>query len=148
MFFIFSTRFKSGPGYNTLIWWLILRDLLSACPHTLFNTQPGLYDSGAALSNSYPNACVPCSKALCAKFMMVFAMNQLRSEPATYCMRSTHANHLTNVMWWCIFRFNTSIMVLDTCIIWDKSSFITILICVAASQFASACVILDSLFFT
>ena len=49
-----------------------------------------------------------------------------------------------------LVRFNTSIMVLDTCIIWDKSFFLTILICVAVDQlqFASACPIHDSIFFT
>ena len=35
-------------------------------------------------------------------------------------------------------------MVLDTYIIWNYSSLLKILICVAASQFASACLICDS----
>ena len=35
---------------------MILGDLLSACPHRQFHTLPGLLDSWAALSNSYPNA--------------------------------------------------------------------------------------------
>ena len=34
-------------------------DLLSAFPHRQFHTLPSLLDSWAALSNSYPNACVP-----------------------------------------------------------------------------------------
>ena len=38
---------------------MILGDLLSACPHRQFHILPGLLDSRAALSNSYPNACVP-----------------------------------------------------------------------------------------
>ena len=48
-----------GLGYNTLLLWLIPVVLLSAFPHRLFHTLPGLLDSRAALSNSYPNACVP-----------------------------------------------------------------------------------------
>ena len=35
---------------------MIPGDLLSACPHKQFHTLPGLLDSRAALSNSYPNA--------------------------------------------------------------------------------------------
>ena len=45
-----------GPGYNTLLLRFIPEDLLSACPHRQFHTLPGLLDSQAALSNSYPNA--------------------------------------------------------------------------------------------
>ena len=45
-----------GPGYDTLLLQLIPGDLLSACPYRQFHTQPGLLDSRAALSNSYPNA--------------------------------------------------------------------------------------------
>ena len=48
-----------GPGYNTLLLPMIPGDVLSACPHTQFHTLGGLLDSQAALSNSYPNACVP-----------------------------------------------------------------------------------------
>ena len=44
---------------DTLLLRLIPGDLLSACPHRQFHTLPGLLDSWAALSNSYPNACVP-----------------------------------------------------------------------------------------
>ena len=54
-----------GPGYNTLLLRLITGDLLSECPHRQFHTQPGLLDSRAALSNSYPNACAPCRDAVC-----------------------------------------------------------------------------------
>ena len=43
------------PGYDTLLLRLI-PDLLSACPHRQFHILPGLLDSRAALSNSYPNA--------------------------------------------------------------------------------------------
>ena len=45
-----------GPGYDTLLLRLIPGDLLSAFPHRQFHTLPGLLDSRAALSNSYPNA--------------------------------------------------------------------------------------------
>ena len=38
---------------------MIPGDLLSTCPHRQFHTLPSLLDSRAALSNSYPNACVP-----------------------------------------------------------------------------------------
>ena len=45
-----------GRGYHTLLLRLIPGDLLSACPHRHFHTLPGLLDSRAALTNSYPNA--------------------------------------------------------------------------------------------
>ena len=45
-----------GPGYDTLLLRMIPGDLLSACPHRQFHTLPGLLDSRAALSDSYPNA--------------------------------------------------------------------------------------------
>ena len=48
-----------GPGYNTLLLRLILGDILSACPHSQFQTAEtvhGILDSWAALPNSYPNA--------------------------------------------------------------------------------------------
>ena len=48
-----------GSGYNTLLLRMIPGDLLSACPHRQFHTLPGILDSRAALSNPYPNACVP-----------------------------------------------------------------------------------------
>ena len=35
---------------------LLHSSTLSACPHRQFHTLPGLLDSRAALSNSYPNA--------------------------------------------------------------------------------------------
>ena len=35
---------------------MIPGDLLSACPHRQFHTLPGLLDSRAALSNSFPKA--------------------------------------------------------------------------------------------
>ena len=82
-----------GPGYNTLLLRLIPGDLLSACPHRQFHTLPGLLNSRAALSNSYPNAYVPNREALCTIFMMVFGMSRPWHEPATYHMRGGHANH-------------------------------------------------------
>ena len=45
-----------GPGYDALFLRLIPGDLLGACPHRQFHTLPGLLDSRAALSNSYPDA--------------------------------------------------------------------------------------------
>ena len=38
---------------------MIPEDILSACPHRQLHTLPGILDSRAALSTSYPNACVP-----------------------------------------------------------------------------------------
>ena len=46
-----------GPGYHTLLLQLIPEVLYSACPHRQFHSLPGLVDSQALLSNSYPNAC-------------------------------------------------------------------------------------------
>ena len=57
--------------YNTLLLPLILGDLYIACPHRQFHTLPDLLDSQAALSNSYPNACVPSREAICTIIMMV-----------------------------------------------------------------------------
>ena len=37
---------------------LIPGGFLSACPHRQFHTLPGILDTQAALSNSYPNACL------------------------------------------------------------------------------------------
>ena len=74
---------NQGPGYNTLLLRLIPGDLLSACPHRQFRTLPGLLDSLAALSNSYPNAWVQCKEAL----MMVFGMTRPGRKPSTYRVR-------------------------------------------------------------
>ena len=38
---------------------MIPGDLFSAFPNRQFHTLPGLLDSRAALSDSYPNACMP-----------------------------------------------------------------------------------------
>ena len=52
---------------------LIQRHLLNACPLRQFQTVPGLLDSRAALSNSYPNAREP--------------------NATTYHVRGGHAHH-------------------------------------------------------
>ena len=48
-----------GPGYDTLLFRMILGDLLSVFPHRQFYTLPGLLDSWTALPNFYLNACMP-----------------------------------------------------------------------------------------
>ena len=48
-----------GPVYDTLLLRMIPGGFLSACPHRQFHTLPGLLDSRAALSDSYPNALRP-----------------------------------------------------------------------------------------
>ena len=70
---------------------LIPGDLLSAYPHRQFHTLPGLLDSQAALSNSYPNACMPSMEAVCTIFIMVFGMTRLGYEHTNYRMRGGHA---------------------------------------------------------
>ena len=82
-----------GPGYNTLLLRLTPGDLLSASSHGQFHTLPGLLDSRAALSHSYPYACVQCREAVCTTFMMVFGMTRLGRELTTYRLRGRHANH-------------------------------------------------------
>ena len=81
------------PGYNTLLLGLIPGDPLSACPNRKFHTLPGLLDSRAVLSNSYPNACMSCKEAVCTIFVMVLDVTRPGREPATYCMRGGHAYH-------------------------------------------------------
>ena len=44
------------PEYNTLLLRLIPVERISACPRRQIRILPGLLDSRAALSNSYPNA--------------------------------------------------------------------------------------------
>ena len=60
------------PGYNTLLLRLIPGDLYRACPHRQFHTLPSLLHSRAALSNSYPNACLPSREAVCNLFLQWF----------------------------------------------------------------------------
>ena len=55
-----------------------------------FNTLPCLLDSQAALSNSYPNACVQCSLY---HLMRNFGMTRPGCEPTTKHMRGRHAYH-------------------------------------------------------
>ena len=78
-----------GPGYDTLLLWMIPGDLLSAFPHRQFHTLPGLLNSWAALPNSYPNA-------ICTIFMMVFGMTRPRGELTTYRARGGHATDWAN----------------------------------------------------
>ena len=72
---------------------MIPGDLLSECHHRQFHTLPGLLDSWAALSNSYPNACVPMQGGSLYIFMMVFGMTRPGGELMTYHVRGGHANH-------------------------------------------------------
>ena len=53
---------------NILLLRMIPGDLLSACSHRQFHTLPGLLDSWAALSNSYPNAYVLIREAVLYHF--------------------------------------------------------------------------------
>ena len=83
-----------GPGYDTLLLWLIPGDFLSACPHRQFHTLPDLLDSRAALPNSYPNALRAMQGGiLCTIFMMVFGMTRPGAELMTNRVRGGHANH-------------------------------------------------------
>ena len=81
-----------GPGYNTLLLRMI-SDLLSTCPHRQFHTLTGLLDSRAALSNSFPNACVPMQGGSLYHFYDGLGMTRPEREPATYRVRGGHANH-------------------------------------------------------
>ena len=66
---------------DTLLLRLIPGNRLSTCPHRQFHTQPGFLDSRAALSNSYPNACVQWREAVCSIFIMVFGMTRTGANP-------------------------------------------------------------------
>ena len=59
---------------------LRLRSLL----RLILKRGPGLLDSRAALSNSYPNACMQFREAVCNIFMNVFGMTQAGRKPTTY----------------------------------------------------------------
>ena len=82
-----------GPGYNTLLLRLIPGDLFSAYAYRQFHKLPCLSDSRAALSNSYPNACLQSREAVCTIYMMVFGMTLPGREPTTYHVRGRHAKH-------------------------------------------------------
>ena len=82
-----------GPGYDTLLLRLIPGDLLSAFPHRQFHTLPGLSDSRAALSNSYPNQLCAVQGGSLYHFMIVFGMTRPGREPTTYRARGRHAYH-------------------------------------------------------
>ena len=49
--------------------------------HRQFYRLPGLSYSRAGLSNSYPNAFMPCGEAVCTIFMMLFGVTQRRLIP-------------------------------------------------------------------
>ena len=82
-----------GPGYDSLLLRLISRNPLSVCPHRQFHALTGHLDNRAALSNSYPNACVQCRKAACSIIMIVFGMTRPGREPTTYRVRGGHSKH-------------------------------------------------------
>ena len=88
------------PGYNTLILWLIPGDLFNACPRRQFHTL-AFKHSRAALSNSYPNACVKCWDAVCTNFMMVFVMTRPRRAPTTYRTGGGYTNNLVIPIYLC-----------------------------------------------
>ena len=84
--------------YITLLLRLFSGDISSACLHGQFHTLvPGLLDSGAALSKSYPNTCMQCREAVCTIFMTVFGMTRLGPEPTTYRVRDRHAKQYPNL---------------------------------------------------
>ena len=82
-----------GQGCNTPLLRLIPGESLITCPHRRFHTLTGHLDSRAALSNSYPNACVQCREAVCTIFMVAFGMTRPGSAPTTYRVRGVHANN-------------------------------------------------------
>ena len=89
--FIIRFFVKRGPGYDTLLLRLIPGELLSACPQRQFHTLPGLLESMAALSNSYPNALRAMQGGSLYNFVMVFGMTQPGGELTTYRLRGVHA---------------------------------------------------------
>ena len=68
-----------GPGYNTLLLWLIPGDRLSACR--------------AALRNSNPNALRAMQEAVCTNIMVVIGTTRSGREPTTYHARGGHVNN-------------------------------------------------------
>ena len=73
---------------------MIPGDLLSAHPHRQFHTLPGLLDRWAALSNSYPNACMPMQGGNLYHFYDGLWFDP--AKPTTYLVRGGHASHLAN----------------------------------------------------
>ena len=71
---------------------MIPGDLLSECPHRQFDTIPGLLDSRAALSDTYPNALRAMQGGNLYHIMMVFGMTRPGGELTTYRVRGGHAN--------------------------------------------------------
>ena len=88
--------FRALKGCNTLLLQLIPGDLYSACTHRQVHTLPGFLHSQTALSNSYPNVCVPNREVVCTIVMIVFTVTQLGHEPMTYHMRHRHAKPISH----------------------------------------------------
>ena len=74
---------------------MIPGDLLSACPHRQFHTLPGLLDSRAALSYSYPNALRAMKEGNLYHFYNGIWYDRAgpEGELTTYRVRGGHANH-------------------------------------------------------
>ena len=73
---------------------MIPEDLLSVCPHKQFHTLPGLLDSQAALSNSYPNDYVPMQGGSLYHFYDGLWYDPAGRELTTYRVRGGNANIL------------------------------------------------------
>ena len=78
-----NTPFRPGFEPRAVAWQSITLPLRYASSTTL----PRLLQSGAALPNSYPNACEPSREAVCNIFMTLPAR-----EPTTFCMRVRHVD--------------------------------------------------------
>ena len=72
---------------------MIPGDLLSACPQRQFHTLPGLLDSQAALSDSYPYALRVKQGGSMYHLMMVFDMARPGGELTNFRVRGGYANH-------------------------------------------------------
>ena len=66
---------------------------LSTCPHRQFHTLPGILDSRAALSNSYPSALRSTQGGSLYHFYDGPWYDRLEGELMTYRARGGHANH-------------------------------------------------------
>ena len=72
--------------------------------HRLYHTLHGLLDSRAALSNSYPYACVPCREAVCS----IFSHTQRVSVTLAITLCPSSASSLSALSAWTFFGFSTS----------------------------------------
>ena len=81
---------NTGSGYDTILLRLIPGYIYSARPYRQFHTLPGLLHSQAALSNSYPDTCVPNSLY---HFMTVFGVTWPGRELMTNHLRGGYANN-------------------------------------------------------